>query len=203
MRQSNKRGFSIAELIVSMSIFSLALAGIFFLFHFSYRSFHSLQSRQGLQAEMLRIKALLKSDFELSHLRSVTADSHELSCLIIDDWYNRNNYYADSFIPRWNRYAYYTNTPGSHNLFRSVLSQGQELPLQRLSNPDQYQVTTRQLLTENLSKMNAKLNFDSQDVTIEILLAKDSTARATGLKESTEVFEGVFRFIPANTHPRL
>ena len=113
----NSRGATIAELLVSVAIFSIALVGIFLIFRKSYQSYHFLEKRQSLQVEMLRLKALLKADFQLSHFRSIGVStktgSYEgkdvrrdnVSCLILDDWKLDSNYHPGTLAPRWNQYA--------------------------------------------------------------------------------------------------
>lgn len=215
MVTSDKRGATIIELLVSVSIFAIALSGIFLLFRKGYQSFHFLQSRQSLQVEMLRVKSILKADFDLSHFRSIGLNEkigtyrgedtprHEISCLILDDWNKSENYAANTNIPIWNRYAYYNTSIRETTLIREVLQKGSTLNVQPITAKGSFSVVNQQLLTKNLVSLEAHVNEDTRDLTVEIELGRLSVRRGVDEKVGEESFQGTFRFTAANTQPKL
>jgi len=217
------RGATVLELVVSVAIFAIALGGIFFLFRQGYQSFHHLEKRQGLQVEMLKVKSFLKGDFQLSHFRSIGVSKKEgtyrkegvygtetvnvqrdnLSCLILDDWRKKSNYHSITLAPMWNQYAAYVTEANRPTITRIVYQSGARFPVEPLPGLDVYGVVQNQLLTENLLNFNGVLNFDTRDLEIEIELGRTLGGRGVDEKRTFEVYEGVFRFTPLNTQPKL
>lgn len=217
------RGATVIELIVSVAIFAIALGGIFLLFRKGYQSYHYLEKRQSLQVEMLKIKAYLKADFQLSHFRSIDVTTRvgtyvktgtqgsetmdvrrdNVSCLILDDWRNKSNYHNVTLAPRWNQYAAYITQADRTTLVRRVFQTGSEFPVQPLPSLTAYGVVQSQLLSENLVSLEGELNFDSRDLLVEIELGRSLGSRGIDDKRSFESYEGIFRFTPLNTQPKL
>ena len=212
---SRCRGATIAELLVSVAIFSIALTGIFLLFRKSYQAYHYLEKRQSLQVELLRIKAQLKADFLLSHFRSLGVITKvgtfegkdvrrdDVSCLILDDWRDESNYHNVTRTPRWNQYAAYSTKKNKTTLTRLVLQSGSRFSVQPLPNLTAYGLVNSQLLTENLLSLEGEVNYDTRDLILTIELGRFLGSRGVDEKRVFENYQGVFRFTPQNTQPKL
>ena len=77
-----RRGFSLLELSVSLSILSLVLVGIFGVFEMGQASFHFASLRQGLQNEARVAFNVLSNDLRHSSLVTVTALPRRLSLVL-------------------------------------------------------------------------------------------------------------------------
>lgn len=203
------------ELLVSVAIFSIALTGLFLLFRKSYQAYHYLEKRQSLQVEMLKVKAQLKADFLLSHFRSLGVISKtgtfegkdvardDVSCLILDDWRDESNYHTITRAPRWNQYAAYSTKKKKTTLTRLVLQDGSRFPIQPLPTLTSYGLVNSQLLSENLLSLKGEINYDTRDLAITIELGRYLGSRGVDDKRVFENYQGVFRFTPQNTQPKL
>jgi type II secretory pathway pseudopilin PulG len=212
---SSRRGATIAELLVSVAIFSIALTGIFLLFRKSYQAYHYLEKRQSLQVELLRIKAQLKADFGLSHFRSLGATMKmgtfdgkdvrrdDVSCLILDDWRDESNYHNITRAPRWNQYVAYSTQRERTTLTRLVFQDGSRFQIQPLPSLTTYGLVNSQLLTENLLSLEGEVNYNTRDLVLTIELGRYLGARGVDEKRVFENYQGVFRFSPKNTQPKL
>ena len=218
------RGATLIELMVSLSIFSLALAGVFLLFRNSYQALHFLQNRQSVQQQMLKIKGWLHADFDLSHLRSIAVDPIPItlddknyrrdlvSCLALDDWRDKDSFHDITNMPLWNRYVLYQATDEEEGeLVRLVLRRIKPpatgflpfRPLEDLRGHTGFEVESRHQLSKNLLQYECEVSDADQDVRFNVKLLRRAGARGVDAKRAQESFEGVFRITPKNTHPKL
>lgn len=209
------RGGTIIELLVSVAIFAIALAGVFLLFRKGYQAYHFLERRQSLQVELLRVKSAMQADFELSHLRSVGVQSNvvtyegedvhrdDVSCLILSDWTDRNRYHSITRAPLWDQYSAYVSAGDRTVLTRRVFQSGSTFSVRPLPSLTSYAMVNSRLLTENLLSLEGALNFDTRDLVVTVELGRYLGARGVDDKRSYERYEGVFRFTPRNTQPKL
>ena len=164
---------------------------------------------------MLKLKALLKADFQLSHFRSIGLATKmgnyqgnqvrrdDVSCLILDDWKADSNYDNNTLAPRWNQYAAYRTREDETTLIRQVSQNGSRFPVEPLLNLDKYGLVQSQLLSENLIKLKGTINADTRDLVLEVRLGRSVGSRGVDEKRTFEKYDGIFRFTPQNTQPKL
>ena len=175
---------------------------------------------------MLQIKGWLYADMDLTHLRSVAVDRQArvtindkdyrrdlVSCLILDDWSDGDNYEDTTNMPLWNRYVVYSTTSDDEGkLERIVLNKASEIlpggflpfrPLSEMRYLNRSEVEKKHMLAENLLHFQCVVSDADQDIQFNVRLLRRSGARGTGVKRAAESFEGIFRISPRNTHPKL
>ncbi len=132
-----RRGFSILELVVAMSIFMILSVLIFSFFRYGTRSFYSANARNSLQSDALRVIEGLQLELGRSahtsvrivndSSRQVDIDGEQyqrdvISFVALEKWYdglNTAQYDPDTGAPLWNRYwVYYADRSPEGKVYR-------------------------------------------------------------------------------------
>lgn len=194
------------ELIIASSLLLLFFSGVFMLFHRGTSTLKALDSGGNAQADMLRLKVLLRSDFLATDFGSVTLENNEptsekprnaVSCVILDDWSDDNNFSTARGGPDWNQRVAYVPISGEKRLERIVFVPESQflrpIPLERIVPvpPDE---TVRKLeVSADVPRFEVIANQSTQQVRFKVTIAK---AGEIGIS-------GDFLFSPRNTKPKL
>lgn len=217
-------GWSLPELMVSLSVFALALGMVFVLFQKCYQTFHFLQQRQSLQAQVLRVSGLLEADFRQSHLysvgvqpRSATVDGlavrqDAVSCLTLDNWSRKANFIENTGIPKWNQYVIYLVEPSRPKELQRWTYQPSPrppriwLPVAPLSDMfgiSQDKLVGRRTLCESVLAWECEVDLSKEVVVQTLRLRSVVGRRGIDDKKAAESFEARFRWAPKNTLPKV
>lgn len=223
-RARNYSGWSLPELMVSLSVFALALGMVFVLFQKCYQTFNFLQQRQSLQAQVLRVSGLLEMDFRQSHLysvgiqpRSTMVDGHSVrqdavSCLALDSWSKAGNFTGDAGIPKWNQYVIYLVEPSRPKELQRWTYQPKAkpprtwLPVAPLSDMfgiSQDKLVGRRTLCESVLAWECEVDLSKEVVVQTLRLRSVVGRRGIDDKRASESFEAKFRWAPKNTLPKV
>jgi prepilin-type N-terminal cleavage/methylation domain-containing protein len=122
MLRLSRKAFSLIELLVGVSLFSLLLIVVFAFFRFGTRAFQTASQRQGVQSDALRVMDGLQQEMKRTAADSVTVESgvgrtrivgahtlprHAVCFGGLKNWQDlasSEDYDLASGQPRWNRY---------------------------------------------------------------------------------------------------
>lgn len=127
-----RRGLSLVELLVALTVLSLASGVAFLIFDLGTRWFRTLLTQQGLEAQLRRFSAVARRDLETTNAQGLLTvtnrttlalgqnrDRHALCMPTVSDWAGPSAYDANSGLPNWDRYLlYYAELDESGQLLR-------------------------------------------------------------------------------------
>lgn len=121
---------TLGELLISSTLLLFCFSAVFILFNRGQDALKRVSDAGGLQSSLLQMKLVLQGDFQRTTLSSVTVlpaptleQRDSLSCLILDDWSDPNNFSPKYSAPLWNqRVSYVNGLEGEGNLDRFVLT---------------------------------------------------------------------------------
>ncbi len=217
-------GFTLLELLISMSLLSLLLILIFAAFDLGTRIFQETAVRQSSETQLRNIRVLLERDAKLASFwysnsisRSTTDGERDaLSLAAVSDWDDPTKYDSTTGRPLWDRYiVWYATTGETGSLYRQIVapsfpgpalataygSLGTNLSdLNPLANED---VVFSRLLSENVVDFRADLKAQNGTVTTTIrLLSKGGKRALSGVKVEDHL-EVTLVFQPKNTWPAI
>jgi prepilin-type N-terminal cleavage/methylation domain-containing protein len=211
-----QRGFSIIELMVTLSVLLALIGSVFFAFDYGTRGFYQSTRRQDAQAEMTKSYLKLKADLRQTHFRSVLVrergsgdERRDAVCFsAVRDWRSPESFDSLNGLPKWDRYITYYGTP-SGSLVRSLLDPEfpdySPFPFHGLSEADHLNETPGinepelqsgySVITTRLERFEASLDRDKEMVLV-IMVLKTQEGR------TAETSELQFDISPQNTWPR-
>lgn len=195
------------EILLAASLFGIFLTGIFFLFGRGNRVLKKLDEAGGIQAKMLHIKLLLREDFSLTDLGSVTIQRDnfdrlardQVTCVAMEDWSRDDNFPGPHSEPRWNRrVAYLSTTNEIGELQRVVFVPDTEAllprPLTSWLPIAEDQIVIAKTLSRYLREFKAELIPSQQELLFEVTLGEE--------KGGGDITAS-FYYSPINTRSRL
>ena len=216
-------GFTLIELIISMSMFLLLLGLIFLLFGIGSKGFRTVEARQGAQNQLAAVRSAFQNDLQVSHfygvrpgrstsylINGVEQRRDSLSAVALSDWEDRDEF----GLPDWDYWAYYRVTneehgqlirhkvrpePGQHgpDLLREAdLPAGIELSAQPF-NPAWGKIKQTQVLARSVRSMTVAL--DQAERAVEISLTVEQKTDEKNPKP--DVITATFYIKPHNTVP--
>ena len=218
--RASLRGFSLPELLFGLGVFSLFLVGMFALFGRGYQAYHFLSTRQSVQSDLLRLRAVLGDDFGKTHYRSVGSLQREIlidgdtvsrdiaCCLSLDDWSRSENFRVPEGIPLWNRYIVYRSSLDNEGrLERLVVAPKDDPPfrvrpmlgLDNLEAP----VKSLQTLSTSIRHFECRVDGYLQKVVVTLVLSDGGGKRGLDSGDAKETFKAEFSWLPHNTVPKL
>jgi prepilin-type N-terminal cleavage/methylation domain-containing protein len=124
------QGFTLMELMITMSILLGILAMVVGIMIYGVRMFNHASLRQGLEGDARRLSTRLKQDVALTDFRTVSIQQRSLGafrrdglCMAsLSNWDDDTNFQTGLGLPRWNRYTvYYATLETSGRLMRQDL----------------------------------------------------------------------------------
>lgn len=219
LRRGTKSGFALAELLVSMTIFSLVVGLCFYAASAGFRIFAHTTSRQSLQREARAIFAWLQRDMGLSNLvRCRTSqrsnDGHRrdgVAVVGLDSWQTPLS--TDPLgLPAWDRVVIYVATRDSSGLLlRQLYAPNSALiPLtagdvQSILNEGLAGTTPpsdQRRLSGSVRSFQVDLSEERNQAVFDLVL-EDTTVDGGGGRARKEVLQIQTTVRPHNTWPRL
>lgn len=208
------------EMLFALGIFSLFIGGMFAIFSRGYQAFHFLSARQSVQGELLRLKAVMGSDFGKTHYRSVgsfqrdiTLGDEEVSrdiacCLALDDWTDPDNFRDPTSIPLWNRYIVYRSSlEPEGQLERLVVAPEGEVPfrVRPMLDLDDFDapIKSEKVLSSKVKSFDCRVEGYLQKVIVTLVIVDGGGKRGLDSQDSKESFKAEFSWLPHNTVPKL
>ena len=216
-------GFTLIELIISMSMFLLLLGLIFLLFGIGSKGFRTVEARQGAQNQFAAIRSAFQNDLQVSHfygirpgpgtsflIDGVEQRRDSLSAVALSDWEDRDQF----GLPDWNEWIYYRVTNEEHGqLVRHIIrpEPGQhgpdllreaDLPASiALSavpfNPAWGKVKQTQILARDVRAMTAAVDQGERAVEIAVTIEQKTDEK----NPKPDVITATFYIKPHNTVP--
>ena len=205
-----RRGVTLAELLVAMSILGLLLGAVFSLFGLGTDAFRISLLRQDLQTTARFILTRLEQEIRVTHLESMsvadtrsvgTSRRHMLCMSSLSDWNDLTLYDVNSGMPRWNRYLLYYATlevplgglirleleapaSGPWSAFKALVPPSSGLPASPFAGA---KITRGQILTAEVLEFGVTPADKALHCTLK--LRRQDTATMGGQKRRDEVFQ--------------
>lgn len=216
MSQKRPRGFTLIEILVTVTMLLLLMGAVFWAFDYGTRAFYRSNTQQNAQAEMTRAYSRIRKDLRHTHFRSVlirerTMDTFRrdaLSLASLKNWSDEESFDELNGLPMWDRYVVYYATD-SGKLIRSLLDEDfpdfSPAPFSQLSdsdhlnenpnNNDSSLQTTYQTISRSVEVFQVSLDPSQDMVFVKILLNSKGGRK-------TEKSEIRFDISPQNTWPQ-
>lgn len=148
-----ERGYSLLELCISATLFSLLLVVIFIFFRSATRAFQTAVQRQGINADSLRVMDALQQELKRTSadslvkpigprrhrmVRGTDTDRDAVCFLGLQDWRDHRDFVVGTGQPKWNRYwCFYASTDNDSGRFYRIaldfsLTLGTPTPMRQL-----------------------------------------------------------------------
>ncbi|MFA5504229.1 MAG: hypothetical protein WC314_03460 [Vulcanimicrobiota bacterium] len=197
---------SLAELLLAASLFGVFLTGVFLLFGRGNQALKRMDEAGGMQAEMLRVKLLLRRDFIPTDLGAVTIQKSnptsdardQITCLAMSDWSEEGNFSGPNNAPQWNRRVAYLSTSEKVGQLERVVLEPEPpallpRPLTSWLPLAQDQIVVANVLSKNLKEFEANIDLARQELQFQVSFVHKDGPR----------INGSFHFSPLNTRSRL
>ena len=216
-----KRGQTLLETILAMSLLMMVVAAIFSVFDLGQGSFHLSVMRNDLQNQGRGALVWLERDViqtALSNLavadgpaRSVNGSARHAVCVTgLDDWTEPANFDPVSGLPRWNRYlVYYATTEPEGRLIRLEVSLASNIngawsdfvnyldnDPESMSLPSGYVLEGYRVLARDVREF--RLAPEDETLLFELQLRRREAARMTGSEARDETLELHLEATPLN-----
>ena len=221
------RGFSLLELIVSMSIMLLVSATAFFLFRTCTSNFQVGMTRQSLQSQLRRVATRLNLDVRQSSFYTIKESGATVSVDMepglvnarrdsvslgrangfdpvtgLTIWDHYTIYVATQEVPRGRLVTYRVTTPATTEQkilgdFISSLISYSMVPSSKA------EANTTKTLTRDLHQFRVDLDPSNQMVVIRLAVRGQAGHTAEGRRSTAETAEMVFRYRAENTWPGM
>jgi hypothetical protein len=203
-RKNRIYGVTLLELMVASTLLLVFFGGLFILFRQGSRALIALDRKGGVQADFLTLKVSIRADFQRTDLGSVTIESSTpagrdlVSCLILSNWSDSDNFSVGEGGPKWDRrVAYLFDSAEPSTLNRVVIAPGPEFlhprPLEDLIKVFSENIVKTVKLSSDVQRFQASVDSSTQQVKFDVALQKGESAGVTGQ----------FVFVPRNTKTRL
>ena len=215
-------GFQLAELMLSIFIFSIVGGLCFYAAASGFRIFANTNSRQTLQRDARAVFAWLQRDVGLSNLirceraeRLVGSDRRDvLAVAAMDSW--QQPIAADGLgLPAWNRLVVYEATDNSRGLLLRQLytPPAGAIPLQAQTVENMlatlvsgavgsFNPTDQRRLSGSVRHFEVELSEARNTAVFDLILTEDTVQAGSG-RARAEVLQVKTTIFPRNTWPRL
>jgi Prokaryotic N-terminal methylation motif len=217
-------GFTLLELLISMSLLMVLLLLVFGAFDLGTRIFQESSVRQSAETQLRSIKVLMERDAKLANFwytnevsrPSVDGQRDALSLPSVSDWKDPASYDAATRRPLWDRYIVWYATLGPKgSLYRQVVEPTLAGPSliapygalsanlsdsNPLSNAD---VVFSRVLSENVLDFEVTTKYQNGTVQAKVRLLSEGGKRAMGSDRTQDNLEVTLVFQPKNTWPAI
>jgi prepilin-type N-terminal cleavage/methylation domain-containing protein len=226
-----RRGFSLMELIVVLSLFGLITSGAFLIFKMGSRGFQHAVSKTGAIGDIHRVTRALSRDIQLTHFYSVATHPRLVSTSEGDvsrdgvglaglsNWGAASNFEIGTELPKWNRWIVYyatrheegrfirleverTKPAGSTSFYPLTPLDG----LEGLMSNDPVNVPGALRVTtlcNDVRSFQAEIDNYSRLVRLRLTLHNSPGRRMTSEQRIQESFETKIEIYPMNSYPEL
>ena len=225
------RGFSVLELIISMSLLLLVSGTLFFLFRMCSSNFQVGMTRQSLQSQLRRISARLNLDIRQSSFYTISEAAASINvdmepgivparrdavCLG-----HPNGFDPITGLTVWDKYTVYTATldlPRGRLVTYRVGASAGVVPgttqqpwgnflislVSYTTVPSlKAETNTLKTLTRDLHQFQVDRDLSNQMVVVRVAVRGERGRTAEGRRSTAESAEMVFRYRAENTWPRM
>ncbi len=222
---SKPRGFSLAELLVALTVLALLTTLIFGALIMGARVIHEASLRQSAETELRAIQLRMEKDVELTNFwlsqvasRSGTGYSRDgLALVALSDWDSPANFDSTNLAPAWDRFVvwYATQTDPGFLVRQEIRPNPAPVPyiqapyvglganlndLDPTSNDD---VVSTRYLSRNLLDFEVIPRFQNGTFRVRLHLRRQGGKRALSRQSLVDSLDLLMTFVPKNTWPAI